>query len=206
MNRVPELLHRLWMGQSGLAEAGFQRAGIAISSTTYARPRGTGAVKLPIEGEFFVYRCRNRDLARRAASLANHWSTEENERDSVRLKFLQPKIYKALSRTYPLVTTDPARQGVGLELIRWLTASNNLGEWTMAVGMLPTRGKALTQWPDANLRAIAREAVTAAQPMPSPSLLNVLGPPITTAVQDVLAGRSSAEAAASAAAQAIVGR
>ena len=107
---------------------------------------------------------------------------------------------------YALATADPARQAVGLELMRWLTASNNLGEWTMAVGMLPTRAKALTQWPDADLRAIAGEAVTAAQPMPSPSLLNVLGPPITTAVQDVLAGRSSAEAAASAAAQAIVGR
>ncbi|MEK7324231.1 MAG: hypothetical protein AAB217_03110 [Chloroflexota bacterium] len=90
--------------------------------------------------------------------------------------------------------------------MRWLTASDNLGEWTMAVGMLPTRGKALTRWPDAGLRAIAGETVTAAQPMPSPSFLSVLGPPITTAVQDVLAGRSSAEAAANVAAQAINGR
>ncbi len=107
---------------------------------------------------------------------------------------------------YALVAADPARQAVALELMRWLTASDKLGEWTMAVGMLPTRGKALARWPDADLRAIAGEALTAAQPMPSPSLLNVLGPPITTAVQDVLAGRSSAEAAANAAAQAIAGR
>jgi len=149
----------------------------------------------------------------RATSAATLTSTYFAERDRVAATgfTLLPtregnRLTFASQWNYALVSTDATRQGIALELMRWLTAPENLGEWTLAAQQLPTRGKALAQWPNPDLRAIAGEAVTAAQPIPVPSLLNVLGPPITTAVQSVLAGQASPEAAANAAAQAIAGK
>ncbi len=98
VNRFPETLQRLWLGQAGVAPAGFRYAGVATSSTMYAQPSSAGVSKRSIEGEFFVFRCHNRDLAARAAEVADNWNVNANERDAVRLRYTRPRIYEALAR------------------------------------------------------------------------------------------------------------
>ncbi|MBI3243528.1 MAG: extracellular solute-binding protein [Chloroflexi bacterium] len=149
----------------------------------------------------------------RATSAAAYASTYFAERDRVAATgyTLLPtregnSLTFASQWNYALVAADPTRQSMALELMRWLTAPDNLSAWTLEAQLLPTRGAALTQWPDPALRAIAGEAVTAAQPLPSSTLLGVLGPPITLAVQSVLSGQATPEVAAEAAAQTIAGR
>ena len=107
---------------------------------------------------------------------------------------------------YALAASDPARQLVALELILTLTAPETLGEWTRAANVLPARPSAMATWPNDTLRAILTEALLTAQPQPSPTILNVVGPPITAAVQVVLAGQASPETAAETAAQTIAAR
>lgn len=108
--------------------------------------------------------------------------------------------------SYALVTSDPVRQNIALDLMQTLTAPEALGEWARAAAVLPTRPSALAQWPNESLRAVLEEALLAAQPQPPSSVLGVVGPPVTAAVQVVLAGQASPEAAASTAAQTIAGR
>jgi ABC-type glycerol-3-phosphate transport system substrate-binding protein len=108
--------------------------------------------------------------------------------------------------SYALTASDPGRQEIALDLIRALTGPEALGEWTRAADMLPARPSALAVWPDTTLRAVFEDALLAAQPQPPPALLNTVGPPITAAVQVVLAGQASPEAAAETAAHTIAGR
>lgn len=117
-------------------------------------------------------------------------------RDGNRLTF-------ASQWNFALVTTDPARQAVALDLMRWLTAPDNLGAWTSAAGVLPTRSGALAAWSDPATKALAGEALAAAVPMPSPEVLAVISPPVTAAVQAVLKGQATPEEAAKRAAEAI---
>lgn len=105
-----------------------------------------------------------------------------------------------------LVANDPSRQAIALELIRWLTAPDNLGAWTMAAGVLPARSQALGAWSDTALAAVGDQLLRAAQPEPSQAVFIVVGPPVTAAVQSVLNGQASPDAAAATAAATVGGR
>ncbi len=107
---------------------------------------------------------------------------------------------------YALVTDDPARQAIALELMRWLTAPDNLGAWTLASAVLPPRSQALAMWRDTSLAAVADPLLKAAQPEPPQSVIVVVGPPVAAAVQAVLNGQATPEAAAAAAAATVAGR
>jgi len=107
---------------------------------------------------------------------------------------------------YALVTADPARQVVALDLMRWLTEPDNLGVWTFASAVLPTRSQALSEWRETSLASIADQLLNAAQPEPPLSVTAALGPPITAAVQAVFNGQASPEAAADSAAAAVTGK
>jgi ABC-type glycerol-3-phosphate transport system substrate-binding protein len=104
---------------------------------------------------------------------------------------------------YALVATDPSRQAIAIELIRWLTLPENLGAWTLAINTLPPRAEALVAWRSTGLVPTIEQFLTHAQPEPSPAILAVVGPPITAAVQAVLTGQASPESAAAAAANAV---
>jgi ABC-type glycerol-3-phosphate transport system substrate-binding protein len=107
---------------------------------------------------------------------------------------------------YALLTSDPARQAIALELMLWLTAPENLGEWSLAASVLPARSQALSEWSDFSLASAAEQLLTVAQPEPSQTVLVVVGPPVTAAVQSVLNGQASPEMAALAAATTVAGR
>lgn len=98
---------------------------------------------------------------------------------------------------YALVTTDPSRQAIALELMRWLTAPDNLGPWTLAAMVLPPRAQALTGWSEPTLAPVADALLKVAQPEPTPALLSKIGPALNTAVQSVLSGQTTPEQAAS---------
>lgn len=107
---------------------------------------------------------------------------------------------------YALVTDDPTRQAIALELMRWLTAPDNLGQWTLASAVLPPRSQALAVWSDASLVFVADQLLSAARPEPPLSALVVVGPPVAVAVRAVLNGQASPETAAAAAAATVAGR
>ncbi len=107
---------------------------------------------------------------------------------------------------YALVAVDPTRQAAALDLMRWLTAPDNVGAWTLAANVLPARAQALNAWSDTTLATAADRLLNAAQPEPAPSVLSVVGPPVTAAVQAVLNGQASPESAAATAATTIANK
>ncbi len=105
--------------------------------------------------------------------------------------------------SWALVTRDAARQEFALRLLAWLTAPEFLGEWTHALGLLPSSTAALALWPEAPQTAIANRLVTVARPRPTTEVLATFGPSLHAAVDSVLAGEASPETAAQAAALAL---
>jgi ABC-type glycerol-3-phosphate transport system substrate-binding protein len=108
--------------------------------------------------------------------------------------------------SYALITADPTRQAMALELMRWLTKPENLGAWSLAASIAPARAQALAAWSDPGLAATVDGALNSAQPEPAPASLAILGPVLNAAVQSVLNGQATADQAASTAAAAVAGR
>ena len=102
--------------------------------------------------------------------------------------------------SWALVTRDPSRQEQALHLLAWLTEPGFLADWTHALGLLPSSTAALALWPDGPQTATANRLVTVARPRPTTEVLATFGPALRTAVESVLAGDASPEAAAQAAA------
>ncbi len=116
------------------------------------------------------------------------------------------RVALASQWNYVLITSDPARQAVAFELMKWLTAPENLGPWALASAVLPARPQALARWPNTGLRAIAADMLSVAQPEPSATLLAAIGPPVAAAVQAVLSGQSTPLTAANTAAATVAGK
>jgi ABC-type glycerol-3-phosphate transport system substrate-binding protein len=160
-----------------------------------------------IESTWITYR---ESRATAAAALFSDYLMDRRRVGSTSFTFIPSHTGTSLTFTrqwnYALVTTDPTRQTAALELMRWLTAPDNAGAWSMAANALPTRSQALAAWNDPSLAAMADRLLNAAQPEPPPAILAVVGPPITAAIQSVLNGQASPEAAATTAANAVAGR
>jgi ABC-type glycerol-3-phosphate transport system substrate-binding protein len=101
---------------------------------------------------------------------------------------------------FALVGDDLARQSLALELMAWLTADDFLGPWTHALSLLPATPGAMAAWPEGTAAVLVNRLVLAAVPRPSAEALATFGPVLLRAVDDVLAGQSSPEAAAQSAA------
>lgn len=109
------------------------------------------------------------------------------------------------SWAWAIVTPSPERQKLAAELLSWLSAPEFLGPWTYALGFLPPTEPALELWPDASATAVAFSLIDVARPRPPEEVLATFGPPLQTAVNAVLSGGTTPDAAARAAAQAIQG-
>jgi len=105
--------------------------------------------------------------------------------------------------SWALVTREPVRQDLSLRLLTWLSDPEFLGEWTQALGLLPSSTAALAVWPDGTQTAVASRLVTAAHARPTAEILATFGPAVHAAVDSVLSGEASPEVAAQAAALAI---
>jgi len=108
--------------------------------------------------------------------------------------------------SYALVTSDPARQAQAAALLLWLTAPDNLAEWTLAAGVLPPRASALDAWNDPAAAAFGRRVMSVAVLRPDAASLAVFGPAIRQAVTDSILGRATPQAAAERAAAAVAGQ
>lgn len=82
------------------------------------------------------------------------------------------------------------------ELLNWLASPDRQAAWTLAAGWLPTRAAALTAWGEAPFVPLAAEALTRAQWQPPLRVREQLGPLLRQAIDDVLNGRATPEAAA----------
>lgn len=98
--------------------------------------------------------------------------------------------------TWAISTPDPGRQALAAELLSWLAASQNLGEWTRQSYQLPARSSALAIWPeqDAYLDFLG-ERLAAAQPFP-PEANSAIMLALSEATADVLLQLNSPEGAA----------
>ena len=97
---------------------------------------------------------------------------------------------------WAISAADPARQAMAADVLNWLIAGPNMGDWSLAAGRLPARRSAFEQWPAGDpYTFFLQEELLIAQPYPMiarGSLLDTLG----TALFDVLSLASSPEAAA----------
>ena len=110
------------------------------------------------------------------------------------------------SWSWAVVTRKDLAQEATVDLVEWLSDPFFLGPWSHALGMLPPNQFALEAWPDGPGSTLAGQLVRIAQPMPVDAVLDVAGPAIQTAVDDVLSGAMSPQEAALQAATEIGGR
>ncbi len=93
---------------------------------------------------------------------------------------------------WALAGSNPENQQLAVELAEYLVADEFIGEWTQAVGYLPTRPSVVA----ANDRTMAAVAESA-HPIPSDDLLAVLGPLMQEALTRVLGGEAPKDVAES---------
>jgi ABC-type glycerol-3-phosphate transport system substrate-binding protein len=99
-----------------------------------------------------------------------------------------------------IVTEDPARQDFAMQLVDWLTASDNNALWTQAAGYLPVTRSALRLWQvSEDERTVLRGLLEAAMPPPRPVVMDAIGPPMQEALESLLNGRAAPEEAAASA-------
>jgi ABC-type glycerol-3-phosphate transport system substrate-binding protein len=107
--------------------------------------------------------------------------------------------------SWALVSAAPERRALAAALLAYLIAPEQHAAWTEAKPALPTRAATLAGWTNARHAALAAGVLTRAQLQPSNSVLAVVGPPLRQALADVLTGRATPFAAATAAAETIAG-
>ena len=103
-----------------------------------------------------------------------------------------------------LVAREPRRQAAAVRLVQWLLAPDRNGAFTQASRVLPGRSASLSIWNQADpYIGFIRDQLTTARAAPPASILAVVGPPLSTAIEDVLAGRATPDEAAQAAVAAL---
>jgi ABC-type glycerol-3-phosphate transport system substrate-binding protein len=96
-----------------------------------------------------------------------------------------------------IVTQDPERQRLAMQLVDWLTAPNQNASWTQAAGYLPATRSALRLWTVSEQeRTVLRSLLEAAMPPPRPVVIETIGPPMQQAVAALLRGHASPREAA----------
>lgn len=166
---------------------------LPVSTLTYADPAAT----------WQVFRERRATLALTSAQ----WYLLERSRVIASAAILPPTqngrpFTLASGWSWTIINTgkDPARAA---SLLNWLSEPARLAEWSQAARVLPTRASALAEWGDTPVAALAAEVLPRAQLQPARPLLDVVGPPIQKALQDVLNQRATPADAAAAASQAL---
>ena len=100
-------------------------------------------------------------------------------------------------------TPDPARQQMAADLMTWLASGPNLGEWSSAALMLPSRRAAFAEWTtnDVYLSFLQSE-LERAEAFPNAATSSIVSA-LSTAVFDVISSAKSPQTAAEEAAAAV---
>jgi ABC-type glycerol-3-phosphate transport system substrate-binding protein len=97
---------------------------------------------------------------------------------------------------WAVTTGDPARQAIAADILQWLAAGPNMGDWSLAASRLPARESAFEQWPAGDDYVdFLRQQLAQATPYPMIARGATLDA-LSTALFDVLSLASSPEAAA----------
>ena len=96
---------------------------------------------------------------------------------------------------WSLVSSDPERQELSVELAEFLSANNFVAEWTSAAGYVPTRPDALGIWADGESWGVLEQVLPSAQILPSQNVLDTLGPLVRDAVVSILKDQVTPEEA-----------
>jgi ABC-type glycerol-3-phosphate transport system substrate-binding protein len=104
---------------------------------------------------------------------------------------------------WAISTPDPARQEAAAELMSWLASGPNLGEWSSAALLLPSRRAAFQEWRtnDVYLSFLQSE-LERAEAFPNAATSSIVSA-LSTAVFDVISAAKSPQTAAEEAAAAI---
>lgn len=103
-----------------------------------------------------------------------------------------------------LVTQDPERQRMTVELIEHLLSPENNGTWTLEAGRLPARRAPLQFWnEDDPYLPFIRDLLAQASPAPHPDLATAIGAPLAEALAQVLSRQATPADAAQAAVGAV---
>lgn len=171
---------------------------LPLSTLTYTDPEAT----------WQVFRERRAALAVTSAQ----WYLAERERtSSTAISFLPTRAgdpYALASGwCWALVATPatPEQQSLTAELLQWLNAPEQLGAWSLAANVLPSRAEALQQvgWSALSYTPLAETILENAHPQPAAEMLARLGLPLRQALEDVLSGQATPLEAATTAAQSL---
>ncbi|HEY71444.1 MAG TPA: carbohydrate ABC transporter substrate-binding protein [Anaerolineae bacterium] len=105
--------------------------------------------------------------------------------------------------SWAVVPHDSTRHTLAVELLEWLSDPTFLGPWTDALNLLPPTGAALAAWPDSSKASIASRLVLKAQTRPTDEILDVFGPLLQDAINQILLGTTTPEEAAATVIQAL---
>lgn len=100
------------------------------------------------------------------------------------------------SLTWAAVVTDDKRQETISQVLQWLTEPTFLGNISFSLGMLPVTTAALEEWSESDSSAAISRMIRVAIPAPSAEEIATYGPLLRSAIEDVLTGRSTPDAAA----------
>jgi ABC-type glycerol-3-phosphate transport system substrate-binding protein len=100
---------------------------------------------------------------------------------------------------------QPEHQELSLDLAKFLTESNYLGEWTEAAGVLPTRASSLEVWSSADKKPVVENIVLSGNILPSKDVLTSIGQVLKEATVQILNGESDPETAAQQAVEGLTG-
>jgi ABC-type glycerol-3-phosphate transport system substrate-binding protein len=104
---------------------------------------------------------------------------------------------------WAIATPDPNEQVATAELARFLSEAEFVGPWTQATYLLPLRPFALSYWENEANQIFASQILPLSNWVPAPNVINLVSPPITAAVLDVLTEVHSPEDAAQIAADSL---
>lgn len=146
----------------------------------------------------------------RAASVVaplEAWMADSNGSAAVPLPGREPRgVALAEPWMWAVVGSAVQTQEAAVALVEWLSDPFFLGPWTHALGMLPPNEFALQAWPSTPDATLVGQVIAIARPVPSDSILDVVGPALQKAVDSVLSGSMSPQEAALGAATEVGGR
>jgi len=103
-----------------------------------------------------------------------------------------------------IVTEDPERQNLAMQLVDWLTVPDHNAAWTQTAGYLPATRSALRLWQvSEEERTVLRDLLEAAMPPPRPVVMESIGPPMQQALTALMHGNASPQEAAADAVEAL---
>jgi ABC-type glycerol-3-phosphate transport system substrate-binding protein len=100
---------------------------------------------------------------------------------------------------WALTTNDPDRQLLSAQLAEFLTTSEFLASWTLAIGLIPPRPSATAGWDQQSSQNLINQIAPSARLIPTFDLVNILGPILQQATVSVLKAEADPTTAAEAA-------